>query len=501
MFRDVARGIAKNTVVIMFQHVVTIASSVLLMLFLPRYLGPIQYGWLFLGLSISQILRLVVVYGGSYVVTKRVARSPEETAQILVDSAAIRALLGILSIAAIWIFTEFVEYPAEERQIILLFALSLIWAGGQTVLYAGYQGRELMQYTSAGAVAERLFQVVTVLPAIWLKASVTTIAVLSVLGGLANFAILLAFARRIVGRLPRINWSSSLRELREGLPYFLFTVFGAIYYRIDSLMLSKMAPDAVVGWYGGAYRMFETLNFPYILTVAVYPVLSRLWQSEGGTHQRTMQKSLELVIMGGILITVGSIAFADKVIGIFYGLSQYGPSVLLLQILCAGLVFLYIDMILGTTLLSSDRQKALMLVSLAAIPVNIALNYLLIPYFQSRSGNGAIGAAIATGLTEVGITIACFSLLPPGVMKGFRIQVVIKSLTAGGATALFLALGSYVGIQWVVLAALAGCVFFACLWVLKVFEPAERQFLSGLLSGRGVMNLLRQLRHSIAGTP
>ncbi len=136
MFRDVAKGIAKNTAVMLFQHIVTVASSILLMLFLPRYLGPVQYGWIFLAMSITQIFTIFVSYGGNYFITKKVARSREETAQILVDSTVLRLGFAVLSIAAILIFDAVAGYSPEENLIILLFALGLIWAGGQTVLYA-----------------------------------------------------------------------------------------------------------------------------------------------------------------------------------------------------------------------------------------------------------------------------------------------------------------------------------------------------------------------------
>lgn len=62
MFRDEARGIAKNSAVLLFQQVLTIASSALMMMFLPRYLGPVRYGYIFLGTSISQIFWIFTAY-------------------------------------------------------------------------------------------------------------------------------------------------------------------------------------------------------------------------------------------------------------------------------------------------------------------------------------------------------------------------------------------------------------------------------------------------------
>ena len=499
MFRDEARGIARNTVVLLFQQVLTVASSILIMLFLPRYLGPVHYGYIFLATSISQIFWIFASYGGNYIITKKVARSPDDTARIVLDASILRLGIAAISVAVTVLIAEMAKYPYEERIIIDLYAISIFWAGGSTALRSGYQGHELMHYTSYGAVAERIFQAVTILPAIWLGADVIVVAVLIVFGSLLNFLILVFFAHRIMGTIPKIHWTSWLGELKEGFPYFLLTVLGVIYYRINSVMLSKMSAESVVGWYGGAFRLFETLNFPTILTVAIYPVLSRLWKKEDQTHQRTIQKTLEIVFVGGVFISIGAIAFADKIIGMFYGLSGFGPSVVPFQILCGGLVFLYVDMILGTTLLSCDRQKQLILVSLAAIPLSITLNLILIPYFEAQSQNGAIGASIATGFTEVCIMIALLRLMPDGVLQGFRNSVVFKSLIAGAGMVLFLSVGMLISLQWVLNAFLSSVMFILLLWFLKVLEPTEQEFVKGLFTARGFRIMVQGVRHSISG--
>jgi O-antigen/teichoic acid export membrane protein len=500
MFRDEARGIARNTLVMLFQQVLTIGSAALLMLFLPRYLGPARYGYIFLAISISQIFYIVASYGGNYIITKKVARSPADTARIVLDASVLRFAISAISVAAMIIMAEVADYPYEERVVLVLYAISLFWVGGSTALRAAYQGHEVMHFTSAGAVAERLFAVVTVIPAIWLGADVIMIAVLIVIGSLLNFLFLLYFAGRIMGKLPRIRWTSFVEELKEGLPYFLLTALGVIYYRINAVMLSKMAAEDAVGWYGGAFRLFEMLNFPTILTAAIYPVLSRLWKNEERTHQRTMQKTLEIVFVGGVFISVAAIMFAENIVGMFYGLSEYGPSVLPLQILCAGLIFLYVDMIIGATLLSCDKQKELTLVSLAAIPVSVILSWILIPYFETQNQNGGIGAAIATGTTEMFIMISFLSLLPSGMLGGLRKSVFVKGLMAGGGMVLFLWAGTLIDVPWILKGVLSAVVFFGLLLFLKAFEPAEQELLKGLFTAKGFKSMLQYLKASVSGS-
>ena len=484
MFRDVVKGLARNASAMMIQQVVTWGSTFFIILMLPRYLGPVQWGWVFLGLSIYQIFGLFVAYGGSYLVAKDVARYPDRTPQLLVDAIAFRFIFSILSIAIIVAFTFVAGYSSDVRLIVIIYAISLTWNSGSPVLYAVFQGRELMKYTSAAAIVERITQVIVVAVGVYVHASVFVIVALTMVGNLFGFMVMLGFSRRIVPSWPRAKWSSVEKQMREGLPYFAFALFGVIYYRIDSLMLSKMVTEAVVGYYGAAYRFFDSLNVPYMLSIALYPVLARLWKDEEQTHRRTVVKSLELMILVAIPVTLGVIAFAENIVAIFYGLADYRPTVLLLQILTGTLIFLYVDMVLGTTMIASDRQKQMMFVSIAMIPVNVILNYFMISFCQVQYNNGALGAALATGLTEMAVMATLLNLVPKGVLSGFRMSIIPKGIVAGIVMeGVFLLFGSST-ILWPVWLIAGSIAYLITLFFLRVLEPSEEGYLKEVFMSR-----------------
>jgi O-antigen/teichoic acid export membrane protein/glycosyltransferase involved in cell wall biosynthesis len=473
MSRTIAAGIARNTGVMLVQHLITMASSLALMLLLPRYLGPIQYGWMFLAGAITGIFNVFVDYGANFLVSKKVARDPDSTDQVLVDSVALRLILAVVSLVAIAVFMAVAKYPLMVTVVVLIYSTTLLWRGGIMTLYACFQGHEQMRYTSVAAVAERLFTALAIVTAIALEADVVAIVIVATIGNLIQFGVLALFLRKIVRRLPRVNWTNAFAQIREAIPYFLFMVFSTVYYRIDSLMLSKMVPEEVVGWYGASYRLFESLNFPYILAVSVYPVLSRLSTSSTSVHRQTFLKSLEVVILGGIPITVGGLLFAEPIIGLFYGLEAYGPAVVLLQVLIAGILFLYCDMILGTMLLAADRQRKQAALSLLAIPLNVILNLILIPYFQKQSGNGAIGAAVATGVTEAAIMVGMIALAPAGVFVGFRWAVLLKGTVAAGTMAFTGLWLLSAGAHWIPSAVVSVLTYILAVFVLRILEPSE----------------------------
>jgi O-antigen/teichoic acid export membrane protein len=504
-FRSTVLGIAKNSSILFFQQLLTWGSTFLLMLFLPRYLGPVEYGRLFLAGAVTEIFRILVGYGGHYLVTKEVSRDPLHTSRVLVDAAAFRTVLGFFSIFAILALTFIVDYPDDVRIIIMISALSLLWQGASIALYASFQGREMMQYTSYAAVAERIFTSIACVAALLLGANVIVVAIIMVVGGLLSFLVLAGNARKIIDRIPPVNWADVRRQVKTGVPYFLYAVFSTIYYRIDSLMLSKMTPEEVVGWYGGAYRLFDVLNFlPYILSMAVYPALSRLWSDAQDTHRRTMQKSMEVVLIAGMAIAVSAIFLAKDLVAMLYGTEGYAQSVVVLQALSAGLLFLYVDMVVGTTLLASDRQKQLSKISLSAIAVNILLNLVLIPRFQEAWGNGGIGAAIATAITELYVMVFALSVMPKGIFAGFRFQVIPKSACAGVAmAAVYWALSS-MHVHWAIQAVAAIAAYIGVVLLIKGLEPTDVQAIKSAiqeLPGRLRPGFAEEQGRDLSGTP
>ncbi len=492
--RDTAAGIAKNTSIMMFQQVITMTSTVLMTLFVARYLGPVEYGKLYLAVSIAGVFQILVNYGGNYLIAKQVARERERTGIIFINALILRLGFALLSVLAIWTMALILNYPSDVRILLSVYGLGLLLWAAHTSLYACYQGHELLQYTSAGAVVERVFVSVVAIAALLLGAGALAVAIIVFLGTATNVATETWFSRKILHVVPKFEWPIIAEELKAGIPYFLFGICSTIYFRIGTVMLERMAPGQAVGWFGAAFRFFESLNFPFILTVAIYPVLARSWLEISDVHRKTMQRSLEYVIVLGIPVAIGTALYSRDIVGLFFGLPAYEPTAAILQVFSAGLLFLYVDMILGTTLLSSDRQKMLVFVSVAAIPLNIGLNLFLIPYFQQNYQDGGMGAAAATVISEFAIMVSMLSLLPRGVLKGFRALVPLKSAVAGVAMGVAALAARNLNLYWIPAATISSLIYIGGLLALRVFEPSEKRLLREMVIDRGLKRFFRPAR-------
>jgi len=474
MTAERARTVSKNFVVLSATRVVIWASAFMLMIFLPRYLGPVNYGRFYLGQSVAGLFALLIDFGGNYSISKAVSRNHENVGHILADSLGIRAILWVVVFVLLIAYMNLVNYPQSEKVILLIFGISLLWSSARSILGYCYSGFELMEYPSYATMAETVFVSAVGIAALLAGVGPVGFSVITVLGGGLSFLVCVRFVPIIVSAIPAVDWQNSFRLLKKGIPYFLNTLFGVVYYRIDTVMLSLMAPERVVGWYGASYRFFDSLMFvPLIITGVLYPLMTRLWHNDPSAMNRTVQKSLDLIMIAGIPVSVGIFAFSKDIIGFFYGLEGYGASVLLLKIFAVGNLLVYVDVIIGTVLLASDKQFQLSLNAFAAIFVNVGLNYFLITRCQTEFGNGGIGSAIATVVTEFFVMTRMVFMLPKSVFESLHIGVQLKVLLAGGFMAISIWIIGRTSLIWIAQGTLASLLFVLSLFVLKTFTPAD----------------------------
>jgi len=432
MSYSISKSVTKNTALMLTGQLMTGVSGFVLLMFLPRYLGSAGYGELYLAISIQTIFQYLIDFGGAYHVTKEIARDKERASEIVTHSAILRIGIWALSMVLIFALCGVARYSASTILLVVVLGVSNLWVSITSLLRFSFQAFEDMKYPTIGAVIERSFLVIAVVPAMLLGATELAVVILMAVSTVLSFAYSAKYAKRMF-RFSFVVRRASLKPMfHDAIPYFLWSLFGVIYYRIDAVLLSFMVPVVVIGWYGAAYRFFDILMFvPSIVAQALYPILSRLSKSEVNSMLVTSQKSLEYLLMVSIPIAVGLLFFSGQIIDLLFGAAQYAPSVIVLQIFAVGIIIVYVDFIIGNTVLALDKEKAWAFVGFGAIFVNVGINYLLISLFQSRFGNGGIGAAIATDLTELFVMLCGIALLPKGIFSRRVFTVAVKCVAAG----------------------------------------------------------------------
>ena len=420
------RKVVGNTVISLLGQGVTWTSTLLLTIAYGRFLGDVKFGELYFAITFVLLIGFPIEFGFNQQLTRDVAQDPSKALQYLSNILIIKVILWSILYTCMLAICWLLGYSVEQRVLIAICGITLLSGSIANAFGALHYAFERVAYPTIGTTLEKGLSAVVGILALKYGASVEVMAFILMGGSLINACWQAIWAFRLLGLHLSVDIILIKGLLLTGIPFLTYGVLGVIYYRIDTILLSFMTSTAVVGWYGASYRIFDTLVFlpSLVISAIMYPVFSKLSMHSLSQLRIAVEKSLNFLLFLGIPITVGLIVAAPAIIGFLYHRPEFEHSVPALQALAPGLLFLYINSVLSSTLISTKREKKIMLMAAIALIFNLGLNLILIPRYLQ------VGAAVVTSLTELLlISLAVFftprSLLPLG-----SIRVGAKALAA-----------------------------------------------------------------------
>jgi O-antigen/teichoic acid export membrane protein len=404
---------------------------------LGRYLGDSGFGVLYLALSFTGLFSVLVDFGLQPLASREIARAHGLVSQYLLHGVVLKLVLWMVAFVAIQASIAGLDYSDQTRQVITIYSVTMGLTSLHSLLAALFRGLERLGHPSIGTVIEKVITAAVGIVLLARGSGVVEMAWVILLGAAAHVSWL---SVALLIRLP-IRLAPNPLLLRHlligGLPFAAYSVMSTIYWRIDAVMLSKMTDDAIVGWYGAAYRLSDTLGFlPHIVAASVMmPIISRVSRRSATETKIAFEKGLNVLLLAGIPLCVGLVMLAGPILELIYQKPEFLNATPVLQILAFALLLEYVNSATGWALISLDRERQLLLVPTAAAVVNIALNLLMIPLWQH------VGAALATLISEALIGASFLALLPKWLLSRKSLDVALKTAgaSAGMAAVLLMA--------------------------------------------------------------
>ena len=426
--------IARNMLAMGTSQVITMASTAVLALILPRYLGDVLLGKYAFALAFVAFLSLLTSLGTGPYLTKAVARSPSWARVYTPSAMAMRIPLTVLAAAVGVVAINLLGYDQTTKVTVYFLMLSMAFSAVLDITVSSLQGLENMRPVAVAQVVNRVGHAAAVVAMLMLGLRLPELA----LAGSIGLALALLITLVMLVRVSGMTLSPRMRLWRSvfmgGLPFFVWQGALLTYGKIDLLMLSGMTSDAVVGWYAAAYRLISIHTFiPVIVMTVVYPALSSAATRDIRQFNSIARRALQGVLLATVPIAAGTILLSDRIIETFRYPQEFEHSIPLLIILSLHTPLVAADMIIGTALNARDKQRQWALMGVAAAFLNPAMNAFMIPFTQSAYGNGAIGAGAATLLTELFMMGMGLWLLPRGVFDWRTASVALRTLGAAAA--------------------------------------------------------------------
>jgi O-antigen/teichoic acid export membrane protein len=370
-------------------------ASLVLYAVMARKLGDEGFGVFNFGLAFVMLITALANFGQDGILTREVARDHRRIHHYFANTLLLKSLLALpalgVATAAAWLLgTE-----SETVAVIALLGTAVIVEQYAATCLGAFLAHDRVDFIAVVLLSQRIITAIAGVGALLLGADVVLVSAVYFGGACLALTLALALlAYRVVRPRAAVNARSWWPLMRVAFPLGLATVFGTILFRVDIAILAFFESDAVVGHYGGAFRLFEaTLFLSWSVGVATYPVFSRLSPTSSPPVAPLYERSLKLLVAVTLPLAVGAAVFAEPVITLFYG-SEFEEGSAALALLAPAIALYPVAHISASLLVTQDRQVAVAVVHGAVAAQNVVGSLILINLFSME------GAAAEASLTQ-----------------------------------------------------------------------------------------------------
>ena len=471
------RRIAGSSTALLIGNFANKVTGLLVMLTVARLLGVDRLGLYTAVYAYVIMFSLATDLGFSTVVTRQLSQDVDEGRRWLGNALLLRWPLAIISYV-ICIGGAFLFYGSGERTWLIVISAVSFLLSPLSASTAVFQSRMLLRIPTTISLASRLLLLVVVQ---WLARTGGTIQALVVaevtLGAMNSITVWL-WSRWLIKPIWQFDWTAVRALMIEGVPLFLTSAFVALYFRIDVFFIDHYRVQSLseIGVYAAAYRLTESMGLiAQALTSSIFPVLCQ--QIQAGSQAslvKLIRISLKILLGVAVAIAIVLTFYSQTVITLLYG-GKFEGAAPLLAILACNQILVYTNILTSTILVARGQSRTLMLITMAMLVWNIALNFLFIPRY------GALGAAWTTMSTELAGTVCCVLATSTGkVLFETITRLAIPAVACMGLLLLFAPGQANSRMAAIEQMSAVLTVYTAAVMLLRVFNSEEREHLRRL---------------------
>lgn len=392
-------------------------ASSLFFIIISRSFGVAVAGAFSTALSYFFVGSRFSFWGLDHLLTREVARLPEDFSKYLSNFVILRLFFSILVLVVVGVLIGISGYQDQTKILIAIVAISIVFESVKNILAAAFVAFEKLDYVS---IISLVSGSVKILLALLLAR--TSAEVLAAAFTVSNLIAVLIGLYMVTAKLPRfgldLDFRFALAQLRIALPFFFVAMFFILDNRLDVVLLSMLSTDYEVGLYSAAVSVVTALSMiPQGFRTSIFPILARYQKTSEDAMKRLYKKATKYLIVFALPATLGTMAIAGDIVSLVYG-SSFAASAWLLQIVIWSFLTYCLTVIASRLLIVWDQQSRLANSLFLSALVTVVLNLLLVPRMA------ATGASIA----KVVSSIVLLTLVQWTVMKRLRGTLNLWSL-------------------------------------------------------------------------
>ncbi len=417
----------RNTSWMFVDKVVRLGAVLITSIFVTRYLGPELFGQLNYASAFVGIFFALTSMGLDDILIRDLVRRPDRRNQLMGTAAGIKLGGAVVLFLTVVVLALAKHMDHTTLMMVLLIASAEFlkpFVVVEQYFYSQVKGRTAAQVNMVQVVIASLFRLGLILahaPLVWFAWSY----VVEMAAGVAGY--LIAYKRD--GSTWR-NWRFSKQTawylLHQSWPLVIYGLALYVQAKIDQVMigdilrssLGEAGANAEVGQYSAALKMIEALGFvPGIVVASLAPAITRARAQDKKLYQERLVNQYRLMFILFLVVSVPLYFVAEPAMVLLFG-EKFRMAGYLLSLFAIRLFFTNMGVAKASFITNESLFKYSLVTAVVGAVLNISMNYLLIPTYQSI---GAIWAMIGSFFVSIFLVDLFFKEARPNfgwMMKG-----------------------------------------------------------------------------------
>lgn len=381
-----------NTGWLFIGNISRMLASLLVGIWVARYLGPKEFGVLNYASSFVALFSVLTTLGLDGIVVRELVKDSSKSNTILGTAFGLK-LLGFF---ALLIILSGVLYFAEEslytKSIILVVALSTMMQSFN-VLDFYFQSQVKSKFVALANLISLVISSITKIILILCGAELIYFAAVVVLDSFTlSLGFIYFYQSKKFGNIK--NWCFKFAVakslLRDSWPLVLSGLAISIYMNIDQVMINHMLGPQEVGQFAAAVRISTVWYFiPVVISSSLFPAIINAKKVSEELYYTRLQRLYDLMVWMAIAIALPMTFLSDWIVNLLYGQDYNQAGSVLMIHIWAG-IFVSLGVASSRWLLTENLQIFSTINTFIGAVINILLNCIFIKYI------GIQGAALAT---------------------------------------------------------------------------------------------------------
>lgn len=420
----------QNTLWLISEKVLRIFSTLLVGVWVVRYLGPSDFGLLAYAQSYVALFAVLSTFGFDNVVIRELVKDNAKIDKLVGTVFWLKVMGAFVVLTILAIAVNFTSNDYITNAIIFILASTTIFQSFN-VLDLYFQSKVMSKYVAYSNMISLFITSLLKIALIIYKAPIIAFAWVILF---ESFILAIGFIYFYIKtnstffiKNLKFTKTIAISLLKDSWPLFFSAIVVTIYMKIDQVMIKEMLNVEAVGQYAAAVKLSEVWYFiPTAIVSSVFPAIINAKKKSDELYYARLQMLYNLMVWMAIAIALPMTFLSDWIVALLFG-EEYNQAGSILMIHIWAGVFVFLG-------LASSRWfvvENLLLLSFwryfAGMVVNVFLNYILIPKY------GGIGAAYAT-IISYSLQAFFFDVLQKKTramfkmkLKAFNVYLIIKN--------------------------------------------------------------------------